>query len=504
MKKPIALIILDGYGIAKPSPSNAVTTAKTPFLDKLVSEYPHTVLSASGKSVGLPDGQMGNSEVGHTNIGAGRIVYQDLTRIMSDIHLGGLFENEAYKWVMDETKKTGKALHIMGLCSPGGVHSSTEQLWALIQMASMRGLDRVYIHCFMDGRDTPPTSGVESIRQCLEKCREYGTGKIATIIGRFYAMDRDKRWERVEKAYRAMTNGEGVYDHDPVNAVMKSYENGVTDEFIEPVICDREGMIQKGDGIIFMNFRPDRAREMTRVFTDSAFDGFERAYFPLNYVCTTVYDETLTNVRVAYPPEMPENTLGEIVSRAGLSQLRIAETEKYAHVTFFFNGGREQVFEGEDRILIPSPKQFATYDLIPEMSANELADRTVKAVDSGKYDFIVLNFANCDMVGHTGVFDAVLTAVETVDRCTQKVVNAVLDAGGVCLVTADHGNAEEMTEEDGITIHTAHSTNPVPFIVAGTDCKLTPGRLCDIAPTVLDIMGIEKPADMTGCSMIIR
>ena len=504
LKKPLALIIMDGYGIAEPSASNAVTTAPTPFLDKLINEYPHTTLSASGEDVGLPDGQMGNSEVGHTNIGAGRIVYQDLTKITRDIRLGGFFDNDAYKWVMDETKKNGKALHLLGLCSPGGVHSHTDHLWAFIDMAARRGLDKVYIHCFMDGRDTPPESGVESIRTCLDKCAQYGVGKIATITGRFYAMDRDKRWERVEKAYRALTLGEGTFNASPVDAVLESYKNGVTDEFIEPIICDRDGMIREGDGIIFINFRPDRAREITRVFVDPAFDGFKREYFPVNYVCTTSYDETLPNVRIAYPPEVPENTLGEIIARAGLNQLRIAETEKYAHVTFFFNGGRENVFDGEDRVLVPSPKQFPTYDLIPEMSAFELADKTVEAVKSQKYDLIVLNFANCDMVGHTGVFDSVLTAVKTVDACVNKVVNAVSAQGGICLITADHGNAEEMTEADGVTPHTAHSTNPVPFIVTGYDCNLTNGKLCDISPTVLDIMGIEKPADMTGRSLIVR
>ena len=506
MKHPVTLIIMDGFGLAEASSSNAITTAGTPFIDSLLSKYSNTVLSASGEDVGLPEGQMGNSEVGHTNIGAGRIIYQDLTKITRDIKLGGFFENKAYTWVMDSVKMRGSALHLMGLLSPGGVHSHTDHLWAFIEMAAQRGIEKLYIHCFMDGRDTAPESGIESIKECIAHCKKHGTGKIATIMGRFYAMDRDKRWDRVEKAYNAMVLGEGVQNDDPVNAVLTSYENGVTDEFIEPVVCDAEGMVKQGDGIIFINFRPDRAREITRAFADPDFDGFERknGYFPVDFVCTTRYDETMPNVRIAYPPESPTQTLGQVISDNGLTQLRIAETEKYAHVTFFFNGGDENVFPGENRILVPSPKEFPTYDLIPEMSAPELAERAAEAVKSGKYDFIVLNFANCDMVGHTGVFNSVIQAVRTVDSAVEKVVTAVSEAGGISIITADHGNAEKMMESDGVSPHTAHSTNPVPFIIVGSGAMLRPGKLCDIAPTILDIMGLGQPIEMTGRSLIIN
>ena len=506
MKHPVTLIIMDGFGIAEASFANAVSVAGTPFIDSLTSKYSNTVLSASGEDVGLPDGQMGNSEVGHTNIGAGRIIYQDLSKITVDIRNGGFFENEAYTWVMDSVKARSSALHLMGLLSPGGVHSHTDHLWAFIEMAKKRGVEKLYIHCFMDGRDTAPESGVESIRTCIDKCSESGVGKIATIMGRFYAMDRDKRWDRVEKAYNAMVFGDGVQNSDPVDAVLASYKNGVTDEFIEPVICDDNGIIAPGDGIIFINFRPDRAREITRTFTDPDFDGFERknGYFPVDFVCTTRYDETIPNVRIAYPPKSPDQTLGQVISEYGLTQLRIAETEKYAHVTFFFNGGEEKTFPGEDRILVPSPKEFPTYDLIPEMSAPELADKAVEAIKSGKYDFIVLNFANCDMVGHTGVFNSVIQAVRTVDSAVEKVVTAVSEAGGISIITADHGNAEKMLEEDGVSPHTAHSTNPVPFIIVGSGAMLRPGKLCDIAPTILDIMGLNKPEEMTGRSLIIN
>ncbi len=504
IKRPVALIIMDGFGIAPPSEYNAVYKAGTPYLDSIISSCPNSRLIASGEDVGLPAGQIGNSEVGHTNIGAGRIVYQDLSRISLDIKNGGFFKNPAYNGIMEAVKARGTSLHIMGLTSPGGVHSHCEHLWALIKLAAEKGLSKVYIHCFTDGRDVPPKSGIDTISQCTEVCRKYGTGKIATIIGRFYAMDRDKRWERVKEAYDALVSGKGQYNPDPVDAMERSYAAGVTDEFVKPVICDRDGRIREGDGIIFINFRPDRARELTRAFTDPDFDGFERSggYFPVDFVCTATYDDTMPNVSVAYPPHTPENTLGQVVSAAGLTQLRIAETEKYAHVTFFFNGGVEEVFPGEDRILIPSPKEFPTYDLIPEMSAHKLADRTCEEIRSGKYDLIILNFANCDMVGHTGVMEAAVKAVSTVDACVKQVTEAILSAGGIALITADHGNAEKMMDEDGKTPHTAHTTNLVPFIAVGRDLKLRDGRLCDIAPTILELMGIAAPGEMTGNSLI--
>ncbi len=506
MKKPTTLIIMDGFGIAEPSATNAIYTANTPVLDELFKTCPNTELQASGEDVGLPAGQIGNSEVGHTNIGAGRVVFQELPKITRDIRLGTFFENKAYADAMDAAKANGGALHILGLMSNGGVHSHNTHTWAFIEMAKRRGLDKVYIHCFMDGRDVPPKSGKGFIEECIEKCSEIGVGKIATVMGRFYAMDRDNRWERVEEAYSAMVYGEGVRNDDPVDAMQKSYDEGITDEFIKPVVCDTEGMIKEGDSIIFTNFRPDRAREITRSFVDPDFKGFERrnGFFKVNYVCTTQYDETMPNVTVAYPPESLENTFGEVISKNGLTQLRIAETEKYAHVTFFFNGGEEKSYEGEDRVLINSPKEYPTYDLIPEMSANKVCEEACSRIRSGKYDVIILNYANCDMVGHTGVLDAAIKAVETVDECVGKVIDATLEMGGVALVTADHGNADKMAEADG-TPHTAHTTNPVPFIIKGIgNVALKPGRLADITPTMLDIMGIEKPAEMTGESLIVK
>ena len=504
MKIPTTLIIMDGYGLTAASPTNAVTCAKKPVLDELFRTCPKTTLSASGEDVGLPAGQIGNSEVGHTNIGAGRIVYQDLSRISRDIENGGFFTNPAYTAAIDACVTRGSSLHIMGLVSPGGVHSHTDHLWALIALAKRRGVEKLFIHCFMDGRDTPPCSGIESIKLCVEKCAEAGIGKIATIMGRFYAMDRDKRWERVEEAYNAIVCGTGRYDPDPVHAMQASYDDGVTDEFVKPVICDKAGLVRPQDTIIFLNFRPDRAREITRAFVDPEFDGFVRkkGYFLVNYVCTTQYDETMPNVTVAYPPEELTDTFGETVSRAGLTQLRIAETEKYAHVTFFFNGGNERVYEGEDRVLIDSPREFPTYDLIPEMSARKVADAACDCIRQGKYDVIILNFANCDMVGHTGVLEAAIKAVETVDECVGKVVAATSELGGISLITADHGNAEKMVDDDGVTPHTAHTTNLVPFVIVGADVKLRPGRLSDIAPTMLDLMGLEKPEAMTGESLI--
>ncbi len=508
MKKPITLIIMDGFGIDKPDPKiNAIAAANTPVLDKLIASSPKSQLQASGLDVGLPDGQMGNSEVGHTNIGAGRVVFQDLPRISLAIEDGSFFENPEYIAAMDSAKANGGALHLMGLMSPGGVHSHNTHTWAFLKMAKQRGLDKVFIHCFMDGRDVPPSSGKGYIEECVEKCKEIGIGKIATIAGRFYAMDRDNRWERVEKAYNAIVFGEGNVDLDPVHVMQASYDNGVTDEFVVPSVCAPEGTVKPNDSIIFMNFRPDRAREITRTFVDPDFKGFERrnGIFPVKYVCTTQYDATMPNVTVAFPPEELTNTFGEILSKHNMTQLRIAETEKYAHVTFFFNGGTEQVYEGEDRALIPSPKEFPTYDLIPEMSAYKVAAECVKRIESGKYDAIILNFANCDMVGHTGVFEAAVKAVETVDKCVGEVVDAVMKAGGIALITADHGNADKMIADDG-TPHTAHTTNPVPFLIVGEgeNVKLRDGRLADITPTMLDLMGIEKPAEMSGSTLIVH
>jgi len=504
MIKPVVMVIMDGYGLAEPSPGNAIAAADTPVLDGLYRDCPNTTLSASGEDVGLPEGQMGNSEVGHTNIGAGRVVYQDLPRITRDIQSGVFFENETLLSAMRAAVRSGGALHLMGLVSPGGVHSHINHLFGLIEMAKQNGLRNVYIHCFMDGRDVPPDSGINSVKALVEKCRELGAGKIATVMGRFYAMDRDNRWDRVEQAYNAMVFGEGVLEPDPVCAMQISYDGGVFDEFVKPVVCDESGMVKSGDSIIFFNFRPDRAREITRAFVESDFSGFIRksGCIPVTFVSMTQYDEKIRGVTAAYPPEFPEHTIGETISGAGLKQLRIAETEKYAHVTFFFNGGVEQVFPGEERILIPSPKEFPTYDLIPEMSAYKVAEAASREILSGQYDIVIINFANCDMVGHTGDYNAAVIAVGTVDTCLGRIRDATRTMEGILIVTSDHGNAEIMLDEDGIKPHTAHSVNPVPFIVSGADVKLRCGRLADIAPTLLEIMGIEKPEAMTGISLI--
>ena len=488
-KTPTTLIIMDGFGLRSESEGNAVTHASTPVLDGLLATCAHTTLSASGLDVGLPDGQMGNSEVGHTNIGGGRVVYQDLPRITRAVEDGSFFENEAYVAAMDACKAGGNTLHLYGLLSDGGVHSHNTHLWALLEMAKRRGLEKVYIHAFLDGRDVSPTSGKDFVAEAVEKCAEIGVGKVATVMGRYYAMDRDKRWDRVEQAYDAMVYGQGRQNRDPVDAVAKSYAKGVTDEFVEPVVCDSEGMISDNDSIIFFNFRPDRAREITRAFVDPDFDGFQREFFPLTYVCTTEYDASMPNVRVAFPRNLVANGLGEYLSKMGMTQLRIAETEKYAHVTFFFNGGSEAVFPGEDRVLVPSPK-VATYDLQPEMSAVEVTDKCVERINSGEYDVII-----------TGVYEAAVKAVETVDACVGRVVEATRAMGGIAMVTADHGNAEEMRKPDGSPM-TAHTTNLVPFILVGADAKLRPGRLADIAPTILDIMGLACPPEMDGKSLI--
>lgn len=446
---------------------------------------------------------MGNSEVGHTNIGAGRIVYQELTRITKSIEDGEFFENEALLKAVDNAAQEGKALHIMGLLSNGGVHSHNTHMYAIVELAKKKGVKNVYVHAFLDGRDVPPTSGKDFVEECANKLKEIGLGKIATVMGRYYAMDRDNRWDRVEKAYSAMVYGEGNKACCPVKAVEESYANDVTDEFVVPTVCEENATVKPGDSIVFFNFRPDRAREITRTFVDPEFKGFERknGFFPLTYVCMTQYDASMPNVEVAFKPQSLKNTIGEYISNKGMTQLRIAETEKYAHVTFFFNGGVEQPYEGEDRILVKSPA-VATYDLQPEMSAYEVTDKLVAAIKTGKYDMIILNYANCDMVGHTGVFEAAVKAVEAVDECVGKVVTAIREMDGVALITADHGNADKMIDTDGSPF-TAHTTNLVPFCVVGYPCELREGgRLADIAPTMLKIMGLPQPAEMTGESII--
>ncbi len=503
MKKPVLLCIMDGFGRNDSDYGNAIIAAKTPNLDKIKAENPMTYIGASGMDVGLPDGQMGNSEVGHTNIGAGRVVYQELTRITKSISDGDFFENEALNAAVDNCLANGTALHLFGLMSDGGVHSHNTHLYGILELAKRKGLEKVFIHCFMDGRDVPPTSGKDFIDELYKKCSEIGVGKIATIMGRYYAMDRDNRWERVVKAYNAITKCEGEQFECGCKMMEESYANGVTDEFIVPAISKDSKPVSDKDSIIFFNFRPDRAREITRAFVDPAFSGFEREQIKdLCYVCMTQYDATMPNVKVAFKPESLDKTFGEYLSENGLTQLRIAETEKYAHVTFFFNGGVEKQYEGEDRILVKSPA-VATYDLKPEMSAYEVTDKLLEAIASDKYDAIILNFANCDMVGHTGVFDAAVKAVEAVDTCVGKVVDAISAKGGVTLITADHGNADKMYEDDGSPF-TAHTTNPVPFIVVGYPCTLVEngGKLCDIAPTMLKIMDLEQPAQMTGKSLI--
>ena len=501
-KTPTVLVIMDGFGMGNPGAGNAVFLANTPVLDRLFAENAHTTLSASGLDVGLPDGQMGNSEVGHTNIGGGRVVFQDLPRISRAIDSGEFFKNPAYNKAMDDCLQKGSSLHLYGLLSDGGVHSTVEHLWALLKMAKDKGLEKVYIHAFLDGRDVSPTSGKDFVAQCVEKCAEIGVGKIATVMGRYYAMDRDKRWERLQMAYDAMVYGEGVQNSDPVDAVARSYENGVTDEFVEPVVCDSRGTISDNASVIFFNYRPDRARESTRAIVDPDFDGFRREYFPTTYVCNTEYDASMPNVLVAWPRIAVKNGLGEYLSSLGMTQLRIAETEKYAHVTFFFNGGVETQYPGEDRVLVASPK-VATYDLQPEMSACEVCDKCVERVRSGAYDVVILNFADCDMVGHTGVLEAAVKAVETVDACVGRVVDAALEMGGIAMITADHGNAEQMVQPDGSPM-TAHTTNRVPFILCGAGTELREGRLADIAPTILDVMGLACPPEMDGKTLIVR
>ncbi|MBR3289278.1 MAG: 2,3-bisphosphoglycerate-independent phosphoglycerate mutase, partial [Clostridia bacterium] len=487
--------------------------AKTPNLTRLFAENPCTTIGASGLDVGLPDGQMGNSEVGHTNIGAGRVVYQMLVKISKSIQDGDFFDNKVLLGAMDNCKQHDSALHLIGLLSDGGVHSHIEHLFGLLEMAKRNGIDKVYVHALMDGRDVPPTSGVDYMRQLVDKLGEIGVGKVATVMGRYYAMDRDFAWDRVEKAYAAMVYGQGVRESDPVKALEHSYENDVTDEFVVPAVIDPEGMIRANDSVVFFNFRPDRARQITRTFVDEAFDGFERknGFFPLHYVCMTAYDATMPNVTVAFPAQELTHTMGEVISEHGMTQLRIAETQKYAHVTFFYNGGEERTFPGEDRILIQSP-DVPTFDLQPEMSAYPVCDAVCEQILAGKYDMIILNFANCDMVGHTGVFDAAVKAVEAVDTCVGRVVDATLQMGGVALITADHGNADEMYEIDKKTgepkrdkatgapkAKTSHTLNPVPFIIYDNvternyRIKDAAFGLSNVAATAVNFLGYAAP-----------
>lgn len=508
-KKTTMLMILDGFGINDNENGNAIKNANTPNIDKLMKTCPTTEIYTSGLNVGLPEGQMGNSEVGHTNIGAGRIVYQELTRITKSIEDGDFFSIQEFIEAIENCKKNNSKLHIMGLLSDGGVHSHMRHLFGLLELAKRKDFEEVYVHCFLDGRDTPPASAEGYIMKLEEKMKEKGVGKIASISGRFYSMDRDKRWNRIQKAYDAMVNGIGEKATSAITAIESSYQKEIFDEFVEPtVLCNGDNpvaTISKNDSVIFFNFRPDRAREITRVLVDKDFSDFEtKKDLDLFFVCMTQYDETMPNVKVAFKPTKLINTFGEYISNKGLTQLRIAETEKYAHVTFFFNGGNEKQYEGEDRILIPSPK-VETYDLKPEMSAPEVTEKVVEAIKSKKYDSIILNYANPDMVGHTGNLEAAVKAIETIDSCVGEVVEAMKENGGVILITADHGNSEQMIDYTTGEPHTAHTTNPVPLILVGMeDSKLKSGRLADLAPTMLDIMGLEKPEEMSGESIIVK
>ena len=507
-RKPIMLMILDGFGINENEKGNAVKLANTPNIDRLMKTCPTTEVYTSGLNVGLPDGQMGNSEVGHTNIGAGRIVYQELTRITKSIEDGDFFSIPEFVEAIENCKKNNSKLHIMGLLSDGGVHSHIRHLFALLELAKRRDFEDVYVHCFLDGRDTPPASAEGYIMQLEEKMKEKEVGRIASISGRFYAMDRDKRWQRVKKTYDALVNGTGEKATSAVTAIESSYQKEIFDEFVEPtVIVNGEApiaTIEKNDSVIFFNFRPDRAREITRTLVDKEFNEFETKDLNLYFVCMTPYDETMPNVKVAFKKEPLKNTFGEYISNNGLTQLRIAETEKYAHVTFFFNGGEEKQYKGEDRILVPSPK-VETYDLKPEMSAIEVTDKVVEAIKSEKYDSIILNYANPDMVGHTGNLEASIKAIETIDNCVERVIEEINKVNGICLITADHGNSEQMIDYKTGEPHTAHTTNPVPLILVGMEgVTLKTGKLADLAPTMLDIMGLKKPDEMTGESIIVK
>ena len=510
-KKPVVLMVLDGYGLNDKVEGNAIAMAKTPVMDELMATCPWVPGKASGMAVGLPEGQMGNSEVGHMNIGAGRIIYQDLTRITKAIQDGDFYENPVLLQAVENAKKNGSDLHLFGLLSDGGVHSHNTHLYALRELAKSNGLENVFVHCFLDGRDTPPASGKDFVAELQTKMDEIGVGQIASIHGRYYAMDRDNNWDRVEKAYNALVAGEGNKGTDAVQAVADSYAEDVTDEFVVPTVIEKDGKpvatIKANDSVIFFNFRPDRARQLTRAFVDPAFDGFERknGYFPLTFVCMAQYDAEMPNVLVAYPPEQLTMTFGEYLAKNGKTQLRLAETQKYAHVTFFFNGGEEKQFEGEDRILVNSPK-VATFDMKPEMSAYEVCDNLVESIKSDKYDVIIVNFANPDMVGHTGIMEAAIKAIEAVDECVGKTLDAILEVNGQMFICADHGNAEKLLDEDGSPF-TAHTTNQVPFIVVNYDDGYTlreGGCLADIVPTLIEMMGMEQPKEMTGKSLLIK
>lgn len=502
-KKTKILMILDGWGKGKEYEGNAIYRASTPNFDRLSAEYPSTYIKTSGNDVGLPKGQMGNSEVGHTNIGAGRIVYQELTRITKSFETGEIEKNEVLLKAFENAVKHNTKLHLMGLVSNGGVHSHNQHLYRLIRFAKSHGVKDIYVHCYMDGRDVPPTSGAVFIRELEDEIKEIGAGKIATVMGRYYAMDRDTRWERVKIAYDALTKGQGVHYADPVEGVQASYANGENDEFIKPIIAAEDGKIENGDSVVFFNFRPDRAREITRAIVDDDFKGFEREKINTEFVCMTQYDATIKNVSVAFKPQVLENTFGEYISKKGLMQLRIAETEKYAHVTFFFNGGVEEPYNGEERVLIPSPK-VATYDLKPEMSAYEVKDALLEQLKLDIHDVVIINFANADMVGHTGIMEAAIKAVEAVDSCVGEIADYVLEHDMEMLVTADHGNADEMLSDDNAVL-TQHSTNEVPllFITNRKGKSLKEGRLADLAPTLLELMDMEKPSEMTGESLLV-
>lgn len=511
-KKPTVLMILDGYGLNDTVKANAVAEAKTPVMDKLMKQYPFVKGNASGMAVGLPEGQMGNSEVGHLNMGAGRIVYQELTRITKEIQDGTFFTNEALVKAMENCKKNNSALHIFGLLSDGGVHSHNTHLYGLIEMAKRNSLSKVYVHAFLDGRDTPPASGKDFIIELEDEMKKIGVGKVASLCGRYYAMDRDNNYDRVKCAYDALTKGIGQSAESAVNGILASYEKGETDEFVKPTVIMENGKpvatIQDGDSVVFFNFRPDRAREITRSFCDDDFKGFEREKkLDLVFVCFSDYDPTISNKLVAFHKISITNTFGEFLAANHMTQARIAETEKYAHVTFFFNGGVEKPNEGEDRILVNSPKDVATYDLKPEMSAYEVCDKLVNAIESDKYDVIIINFANPDMVGHTGVEEAAIKAVEAVDECVGKAVDAILKVGGCMFICADHGNAEQLVDYETGAPFTAHTTNPVPFILVNYDESYTlreNGCLADIVPTMIEIMGLKQPSEMTGKSLLIK
>ena len=511
-KKTTVLMILDGYGINSKAEGNAIAKAKTPVMDKLMAEYPCVKGNASGMAVGLPEGQMGNSEVGHLNMGAGRIVYQELTRITKEIQDGTFFENEALLAAVENCRKNDSALHMYGLVSDGGVHSHISHIYGLLELAKRSGLEKVYVHCFLDGRDTPPASGKDFVLQLEQKMAELGVGEVATVTGRYYAMDRDNNYDRVQKAYVALTKGEGLTAESAAAGIQASYDREETDEFVKPTVVMKNGKpvatIQANDSVVFFNFRPDRAREITRAFCDDDFKGFDRGErIPLTYVCFSEYDPTIPNKLVAFKKISVTNTFGEWLAANHMKQARIAETEKYAHVTFFFNGGVEAPNEGEDRILVNSRKDVATYDLKPQMSAYEVCDRLVESIESGKYDVIIINFANPDMVGHTGVIDAAVKAIEAVDECVGRAYDAVMKTGSTLFICADHGNAEMMIDYETKAPFTAHTTNPVPFILVNYDPAYTlreGGCLADIIPTLIETMGMEKPAEMTGESLLIR